>query len=208
MENHQKIYGNAGFTLLELMVALGLTALLSLVAFTALNLSLKGVRRGQFAAEQLQELRVGRTILERSLRSGVRGVPGKSLYFLGEPHQVRFLTVLPLEAHSLGGIYHWRPLLGQDEAGRGVLAVEQVNSRDWQENPEVVEIRQIILRGVTALTFSYGRGGEEKEAWDAEKEKHLPDWVRVKLGLVGQESQEWLIPIYVAENKAGPSGPR
>jgi prepilin-type N-terminal cleavage/methylation domain-containing protein len=203
-----KSYGNAGFTLLELMIALGLTALLSLVAFTALNLSLKGVRRGQVAAAQLQELRVGRSILERSLRSAVQGVPRKPLYFLGEPHQVRFFTVLPLEAHSLGGIYHWRPLLGQDEAGRGVLAVEQGKSLDWLDNPEAVEIRQIILRGVTTLTFSYGRAGEEKETWDAEKEKRLPDWVRVKLGLAGQESQDWLIPLYVAETKGGASGPR
>ncbi|MBM4274608.1 MAG: prepilin-type N-terminal cleavage/methylation domain-containing protein, partial [Deltaproteobacteria bacterium] len=146
---------NAGFTLLELMVALGLTALLSLVAFTALNLSLKGVRRGQAAAEQFQELRVGQTILERSLRSAVSGFSNTRNYFLGEPHQMRFFTLLPLEAHNLGGVYHWRALLGQDEAGRGVLAVEQVKGLEFRDDQEAVEIRQIIMRGVTALTFTY-----------------------------------------------------
>ena len=46
-----KSQDQSGFTLLELMVALGLTALLTLVAFTALNLTLKAVGRGQNAAE-------------------------------------------------------------------------------------------------------------------------------------------------------------
>jgi prepilin-type N-terminal cleavage/methylation domain-containing protein len=203
METPKQLNADAGFTLLELMVSLGLTAVLSLVAFTALNLSLKGVSRGQVAAERLQELRAGETILERSMRSTVQGIRGQATYFLGEPHQVRFFTLLPLEAHTLGGPYHWRALLGQDEAGRGVLAVEQIKSVDWLKDPEAVEIRQIILRGVTSLTFSYGRGGEEKETWDSEKERRLPDWVRVKMGLAGQESVEWLVPIYVAETKSG-----
>jgi len=189
------------------MVALGLTALLSLVAFTALNLSLKGVRRGQAAAEQFQELRVGQTILERSLRSAVSGFSNTRNYFLGEPHQMRFFTLLPLEAHNLGGVYHWRALLGQDEGGRGVLAVEQVKGLEFRDDQEAVEIRQIIMRGVTALTFTYGQGGEEKQTWDGSKENRLPDWVRVKLTLAGQGAQEWLVPIYARDVKIGQRSP-
>jgi general secretion pathway protein J len=196
-----KSQDQSGFTLLELMVALGLTALLTLVAFTALNLTLKAVGRGQSAAERLQEIRVGQTILERSLRSAALGTTGNRPYFQGEPQQVRFFTLLPLEAHNLAGPYHWRALLGQDEAGKGVLAVEQVKSLDWRLDGETVEIRQIILHNVVSLQFTYGRGGEELETWDAQKEKRLPDWVRVKITLAGQNPQEWLIPIYVAENK-------
>jgi hypothetical protein len=81
--------------------------------------------------------------------------------------------------------------------------VEQVKSLEWRNDPEAVEIRQIIMHGVTALKFSYGRGGEEKEAWDVSKENRLPDWIRVKLTLGTQGTQEWLVPIYVAENKLG-----
>ncbi len=45
-----KSAGTAGFTLLELMIALGLTSLLSLVAYSALSLSLKAMKHGQAAA--------------------------------------------------------------------------------------------------------------------------------------------------------------
>lgn len=192
---------SAGFTLLELMVALALTGLLTLVAFTSLNLSLKTVRRGQAAAETLQELRVGQNILERSLSSAIQGIVDNRIYFVGEPQQLRFFTLLPLEAHNLGGVYHWRSLLGQDEAGKGVLAVEQTKNLNWRRDPEGVEIRQIIIRNVAALRFTYGRGSEEFSAWDGKREGSMPDWVKVQLTLTGQEPQEWLIPIHVAENK-------
>lgn len=191
----------AGFTLLELIVSLALTSLLTLVAYGAVSLSLKAVTHGQEAEERLQEVRVGETILERSLRSAVQGSLGDRIYFLGDPHQMRFFTVVPLMSHDLGGVYHWRVLLGQDEAGHGVLAVEQVKNVNWFQDPEGVEIRQIILKGLTDLHFSYGLGGEEYETWDGKKVGGLPDWVKVHLTLKGQEPLVWLIPIHVAEFK-------
>jgi len=193
--------GQTGFTLLELMIAVSLTGLLSLVAYTSLNLSLKVVSRGQAAAERLQELRVGETILERSLTSAVKGSLGNPVYFIGERQQMRFFTLVPMEAHNLGGVYHWRVLLGEDEAHRGVLAVEQTKNVNWYRDPEGVEIRQIIMRDVTDLHFTYGTGTDEFETWDGKKAKTLPDWVRVHLTLKGQPSQVLEIPIHVAEFK-------
>jgi general secretion pathway protein J len=198
---HMNQSGQAGFTLLELVVALALTGLLTLVAYGSLNLSLKVVRRGQTAAEQLQELRVGQDILTRSLSSTVKGTLGNRLYFIGEPSQMRFFTLVPLEAHSPGGVYHWRVLLGQDESHRGVVAVEQTKNVNWYRDPEGVEIRQIIFHNVTSVRFTYGRGGEESQTWEAKRDRGLPDWVKVYLTQGGQQPQELVIPIHVSESK-------
>lgn len=189
----------AGFTLLELVVALSLTSLLTVVAYTSLNISLKAVGRGQLAAERLQELRVGQNILERSLSSTVRGSLADQTYFIGDPRQMRFFTLEPLEAYNLGGVYHWRVLLGQDEAGNGVLAVEQTRNVNWYRDPEGVEVRQVILRGVAEGHFIYGTGAEEYENWDAKKVGNLPEWVKVYLTLNNQQSLVLMIPIHVAE---------
>lgn len=193
----------AGFTLLELMIALALVSLLSLVAFMSLNLSLKAVSRGQAAAENLQELRVGQSFLERSLSSaagGLKEVKEAKKYFFGEPQQIRFFTFLPLEAHNLGGIYHWRVLVGRDEAGQGVVAVEQTRSINWVRDPGGVEIRQILLKNVTSVRFFYGSNGKEYDNWDARRNGGLPEWVKMQLALGGQKTQEWLIPIHVFDN--------
>ena len=194
--------GQTGFTLLELMIALSLTALLSLVAYTSLNLSLKAVGRGQAAAERLQEQRVGAAILERSLSSAVLGTLANPIYFIGERRQMRFFTLVPLEAHNLGGVYHWRLLLGEDEAHHGVLAVEQTRNVNWYLDPEGVESRQIILRDVADLHFTYGTGKDEYDTWDGKKVGNLPAWVKVHLTLNGQPPLELEIPIHVAEFKS------
>ncbi len=193
---------DAGFTLLELVVTLALTSLLTLVAYGSLALSLKAVGRGQLAAERLQELRVGQTILERSLSSAVPDSLAEKFYFSGDPRQMRFFTLVPLEAHSLGGVYHWRVLLGQDEAGKGVLAVEQTKNVNWYVDPDGVEVRQIIISGVDDLHFTYGVGGEEFETWNGKKVRGLPEWVKVNLTLKGQQPEVLVIPIHVAEFKA------
>jgi general secretion pathway protein J len=189
----------AGFTLLEMMIALALTGLLSLVAYTSLALSLKALRHGQTAAEHLQELRVAQTILTRSLSSAVRGSLQQQRYFVGNAGEMRFFTPVPLEAYNLGGIYHWRVLAGQDESDQSVLAVEQTKNVNWFRDPEGVEVRQILVGHVSELRFAYGRGDQEVETWDAAENNALPDWVRVYLTPKGREPVVLFIPIHVSD---------
>ena len=188
----------AGFTLLELVIALTLTSALVLVLYTSLRITLKGIQRGQATSECFQELRVGQTILERSICSIVPGSAGKRPYFFGSSQEMRFFTLLPLEAYNLGGVYHWRLLVGKDESGEKVLAVEQTKNVNWQRDPEGVEVRQIIMRHITSAQFFYGRGDAETSTWDAEKDGKLPSWVKIQVSLAGQAPLVFLVPIYSA----------
>jgi prepilin-type N-terminal cleavage/methylation domain-containing protein len=192
---------SAGFTLLELMIALALTGLLSLVVYTSLSLSLKAMRHGQAAAEQIQELRVAQTILARSLSSAVSSSLDPRRYFIGNSREMRFFTPVPLEAYNMGGIYHWRVLAGRDESDQLVLAVEQTKNVNWSRDPEGVEVRQIIMGDLSSLRFTFGRGDEEYETWDAAKVRALPDWIRVYLTQKGQEPLVWFIHLHVSDYK-------
>ncbi len=189
---------SAGFTLLELMIALALTGLLSLVAYTSLSISLKAMRHGEAAAEEAQELRVGQTMLRRSLSSAVRGTMKNRLYFVGNAKEMRFFTPVPLESYNMGGIYHWRVLAGQDESNQAVLAVEQTKNVNWYRDPEGVEVRQILVGHLTSLRFAYGQGDQEVASWDAQTAKALPDWVRVYITQRGREPLVLFIPIFVS----------
>jgi hypothetical protein len=189
-----------GFTLLELVIALTLTSALVLVIHSSLRITLKGMERGQATSEYFQEIRVGQTILERSIVSIVRGSAGKRPYFLGTSQEMRFFTLVPLEAYNLGGVYHWRLLVGQDETGQKVLAVEQTKNVNWQRDPQGVEIRQIIMRHITSAHFYYGRGEAETSTWDAEEEGKLPSWVKIQINFRGQTPLVFLIPIQTAES--------
>lgn len=192
--------------MLELMLAIALTSLLALVVYTSLNLSLKAMLKGQTAAENLQELRVGETILARSLSSAVRGSLDYPLYFVGGANEMKFFTLLPLEAHNLGGVYHWRILVGEDKSGLDVLAVEQTKNLNWRRDPAGVEVRQIILDNLTAVRFAYGYGDREYDTWEAKRADGLPDWVRVYLTPRGHPSQVWIFPIHVSDYKTATTG--
>jgi len=205
----RKDAGSAGFTLLELLVALLLTGFLALIVYGALNLSLRGVRRSQAASEKMQELRVGENLLQRSLSSAVPRTLDAKDYFIGGTQEMQFFTLLPLEAYNLGGVYHWRVLLGQDEGGQGVLAVEETRNLNWRRDPEGVEIRQIIIHQVAGVRFVYGQGHEEFTTWDAKAASRLPEWVRVELTLKGLAPQVLVIPIHAVETKSqAPERPR
>jgi prepilin-type N-terminal cleavage/methylation domain-containing protein len=190
---------SAGFTLLELVLAVSLTSLLTLVVYTALNLSLKAVQRGRMDIDKLQEVRVGQSILERSLSSAILGSMDNRLYFTGDPAQMRFFTLVPLESYNLGGVYHWRVLVGEDVSGQKVLAVEQTKNVNWFRDPEGVEVRQIIIGNLAEVRFTYGYGAEEYETWDGKRDRTLPDWVRVYLTQQGHQPMVWQIPIHVSE---------
>jgi general secretion pathway protein J len=201
MTQTEKLAESGGFTLLELMISLALTGVLSLVAYTSLSLSLKAMRHGQAAAEQVQELRMCQTIISRSLSSAVIGSLDQRRYFIGNAYEMRFFTPVPLEAYNLGGIYHWRVLVGRDASEQLVLAVEQTKNVNWSRDPEGVEVRQILMGNLASLRFTFGRGGEEFETWDAAKARAFPDWVRVYLTQKGRDPMVWFIPLRVAGNK-------
>jgi prepilin-type N-terminal cleavage/methylation domain-containing protein len=207
MARTEKSAASAGFTLLELMIAIGLTSLLSLVAYTALSLSLKAMRHGQAAAEQIQELRVGQTILARSLSSAATGSLDRRRYFIGNAREMRFFTPVPLEAYNMGGMYHWRVLTGQDESNQLVLAVEQTKNVNWFRDPEGVEVRQIILGHLASIRFTYGQYDEEYETWDAAKSKTLPQWIRVYLTQKGRAPLVWFIHLHTADSKDDAKSP-
>ena len=197
--------GSAGFTLLELVLALILVGLLSLVSYGTLNLCLKGARHGEAATANLQQLRVARQYLERSIGSALPRLKGKGPwpYFDGETQELKFLTPVPLQAHQLGGIYHLRVFTAPDDQGVNGLAVEEVKSPVWMDDPQKIETRLFLIRGLGSLRFTYLAGAEEFNSWHADRQKSMPDRVRIQLSLSDQKPLEWLIPIRVVETAEG-----
>jgi hypothetical protein len=57
---------STGFTFLELKNVMALTGMFSLVTYVSLKLSLNAMQKEQMAATDLQEFRVGHTIIEGS----------------------------------------------------------------------------------------------------------------------------------------------
>jgi hypothetical protein len=123
---------------------------------------------------------------------------------MGEPQELKFLTPVPLQAHQLGGIYHLRVFAAPDEQGVNGLAVEEVKGVVWLEEPQKIQNRLFLIRGLGSLRFTYLVGTEEFNSWHADRQKGMPDRVRIQVSLSDQQLLEWLIPIRVVETTPEP----
>lgn len=195
--------GSEGLTLLEMVVALFLTGLLSLVAFASLNLSLRAVSRGQVEAETLQRLRISQSILEHSLGSAVPWIivdRKKTYYFEGSPEDMRFITTVPLAAHNLGGLFYLRIYVPTDKPGQALTA-EQSKLIRWTENPSEPEVKQVLIPHASDISFTYGLGGQSWKTWKGGEQNRLPEWVKVQITVAGHPPQAWFIPINAVEEQ-------
>lgn len=127
--------GNRGFTLVELLIAFVLVALISLLLFSGLRVGVRAWEGVEAAAEINTELRLVRDFLRRTL-SQVRAVTllleGEPyLVFSGDAQQLEFVAPLS-EQVGIPGLYLLR--LGLENTRYGPALV----LRRWLFNPEVL----------------------------------------------------------------------
>ena len=164
----------AGFTLVELLVAMTLLAFLSIALFGGLRFGARSweavvdssAGRDQIVSTQrfLRD-RLGQVTLPGSAR---RGQPGEDGRLEGGPERLEF-TAPWLSALSLGGLYRFT--LWREETGNGRLMLR------WQPaeaDPEALEDlgdlagERVLLDGVAGLALSY---------YGAVDQEDEPEWL-------------------------------
>lgn len=92
--------GQGGFTLLEIIAALALLALLMLGVWAGIRTVTQSVSRGRAAVSRLDSKRGAEQFLRRNLAQ-IRPIPwarsdkGRAVVFVGKPHAMRFVAPLP-----------------------------------------------------------------------------------------------------------------
>jgi len=125
-----------GFTLVELLIALVLLAIILFLLFSGLRLGSRAWEGVDTVSERVSDLRVARNFIERMLRQTrpvALMVDGAAMpVFAGEPNRVEL--VAPLSEHvGIPGLYVLR--LGLEDAGDGQrLVLER-----WLLHPEVLD---------------------------------------------------------------------
>jgi general secretion pathway protein J len=116
-----------GFTLLELVVALTLLALMASILFGALGYAGRSWEGGEAKTESTAAMRLSHGFLRAQLESQhpmrMRKMPDHPLLFHGTREELRFAAALPARI-SGGGIWYYR-LRVSDEAGHNRLVLER-----------------------------------------------------------------------------------
>jgi general secretion pathway protein J len=192
-----------GFTLLELLLALGIVALLLVIVSGGLRIGLTAWQRGEERAAKLDRARSLVVLLDHALagtfpyRVATETEPEPHILFDGRPDRLTFATFSPpLPMGSTAAFSAVR--LGADDNGGLALRQQVLPNRLELDrlDPILVDIH------TTAVRFRYlGLEPESwQDAWDTTKEEALPRAVEITLvtGAGPRGTQQTLtVPIQV-----------
>jgi general secretion pathway protein J len=207
---HHTLGGSAGFTLIELTVALVLVALIGSVLYGSLSLAGDSWNRGEAKVQRVSEMRSTEDFLRRTLTTQhplrFQKVADKPLYFLGTRDALSYAAALPGRAG--GGMYYFKLAASGDGASGRLVLLRVIPDYGALALPDFGGAESTVLaNGIGSLRFGYfGRdpGSADsvpptwREHWD--DPQRLPDLIRVDVTLTNGPA--W--PTLVVEPKLAP----
>ena len=169
----------AGFTLVELMVALLLLALMSSILYGSLSLSATSWDRGEAKAEQAGDMRQTGEFLRQALAAEhplrLRKAPDQPLYFAGANDSLAFAGATP--GRVGGGIYYFRIALAPSGESSKLLLSRTIPDYTALKPPSFDGADASVLAdGIAQLKFSYfGRDPDAADVVDPTWRDHWDD---------------------------------
>ena len=189
----------AGFTLLELSIALVLLALMGAVLYGALGFAGTSWDKGEAKVDATSGMRLAQEFMRAQLEQQhplrMRKVAEFPLLFFGDRNEIRYAAALPSRV-AAGGIWYYRLSVGDDVRGPLVLErmVPDVNGTRVPDFNGAE--KSIIVTGIAEIRFAYyGRDGGSSNAdepswrdrWD--NAQRLP--LLVRIDVIPKQGPAW-----------------
>jgi general secretion pathway protein J len=151
--------GHRGFTLLELIVALVLLALLSGVLFGSIRLAGRSTDGGEAKAVAAASMRLAQQFLRANLEAQhplrMRKMLDWPLLFAGTSDEVRYAARLPARVAG-GGIWFYRLAVRGDEARSPLVIERMIPDVSADALPEFANAeRSILAENIASLKIAY-----------------------------------------------------
>ena len=190
-----------GFTLIEVMLALTLFALLGTILYGAISLGHRAVEKTEASFEKNQKLRSAVDLLGTYIRSSYpyRLSPqDPTLFYSGEETELSFVSAVSLTMGGRGLAKIHLSWDGQDD-GAGVLQVEEQVPMRVSDDSGGYTNSIVLTDQIASFRLTYLDPQNEKqdwvERWDPAERKTLPRAVRLNFRVRGDREVEWVFPI-------------
>jgi len=180
----------AGFTLVEVIIALAIVGTLLLVAFGGLRVALAAWRQAEDRVDAHDHVRGVAVTLTRALgaiypyKGALSDAPDSVVLFIGQGDRLQFVTQTPPSSFALP-IAFTAVVVGlesDDEHGQGPGLVIRERALP---NREPFTKATVVYRDpdITAIELGYlDDTGAWRDEWDAQKNNAMPSAVRLTLG--------------------------
>ena len=199
------INGGAGFTLLEVIVAMTILGFVLLIVFGAFRFGLSAWEKGESTKEEQQKVRALSQLVSGQIKSIVpyriksQKAGGDYLAFEGKSRSLKFVSALPIRAKHPEGFVHvvYEFKGGGREGGQLVLYEQRVLNKDFFEERPKEDLSAPLFEGVSDVRFEYYRQ-EDKEKnwteawvdeWNAKDEKELPRALRMTITYKNEKTE-------------------
>jgi general secretion pathway protein J len=201
-----------GFSLLEVLIAVSLLALLVTLAMGTLRTAVRAVRSGEALIERTDRTRVAQEFLRRQLSHAMPLAferledTGENRVFVAERDSLRFVAPMPGYLSRGGPHVQWLELERGQDGMRLVFDHAQLNGYD-PDDPKGESQREpvVLLEGFREARFEYRALDEQGELddWSStwEDPQRLPLLVRLSLEFDPDSRRRWPdleIPVLVA----------
>ena len=183
----------AGFTLLEVLAALVLLALLLVGVYSGIRTATHSVRSGTAAIERIDQVRSAQQFLRRELAQSLAQPishtdHGEPIYFEGSAREMRYVAPLPGYLGKLGPQLQRLQLVDDGHGGLRLELSLALLPPDGQP-PRPLGEPQVLLDHIQAGNFNYRGVDQQGEAvpWSPAwaDGRLLPQLVRVELQVPG-----------------------
>ncbi len=208
-----------GFTLVELLVALTLVGLISVVLFGGLRFGTRAWEAGDRRAVQLAQVQAVQALLRRRIAQAQRPeledavVVETRAVFVGESDTLQFFAAVPSRA-VVGGIYAFDLAAIDDNEGVRLELTWRLHRADDEAEPgEIPEAgrggRRVLIDGLARARFRYfgapapGQSADWRDDWNADA--GLPELVAIEAEFPDGDGRAW--PVLQVAPKLGETGP-
>jgi len=197
--------GQVGFTLLEVVLALTIFALMGAILYGAFSLGHRAVERSKHAFEKNQKSRSFGDLLGSYVRSSYpyRGsLQDPTVFYEGEEENVTFVSSFSL-AMGGRGMAKIRLSLEETDQGQGSLRLEEVVPVRLSEEGGVEGIKSslVLQENVRDFRLAYldPTNAQEnwEDRWDAKEKRTLPRAVRLSYRNATGKEVRWVFPIMI-----------
>lgn len=195
-----------GFTLLELLIAMVLMAIMMTLLLGGLRIGASSWEQGERRAEQVSRMLVTQNFLRtyvsgalpliesapETVSAAVRPTP-PALLFRGDEETLEYVATLPPQVR--GGLYKFELYVAGDGRSKNLkLAMRPFSALTGSEGGEPIE-DVVLLEGLDALRITYfgkparedGFGGERRPRWQDEwRQQFMPELIRMDITVSGE----------------------
>ena len=201
-----RVGGAAGFTLIEVVLAITIFALMGGVLYGAFSLGHTAVEKSEKSFDRSQKTRSVGDLLATYIRSGYpyhESIQDQTIFFEGERESLTFVSAY---SHAMGGRGMATIAIEKEETDNGRARLRLSETAPVRVGAEASAGGQrsslVIAEGVRDFQLAYldAEGDREnwEESWDGTERRRLPRAVRLSFIDADGKEVRWVFPFMMA----------